>query len=199
MTSTGKYNARILSHGNSLCTTRYGFINATYINSTAQTPENAKGTPKRVATTLFRASQEPRKRPALKTLRLSPSAPEMLKSPLPEMTVIMRDKENTRSRKWKEMAVRSSRFAPGTGTGMEWSFVTTDSKLISRTWKGIPDCWRGAAWHAFLSASAEARQIGKSDAELISIYNVGLRTLGHSLKRISNRAKIGTHRETILG
>jgi hypothetical protein len=158
---------------------RYGFINHSYINSSAPTPADAKVAPKRVATTLFLASQEPRKRPhGLKTLRLSPSAPEMLKSPLPGRSFVMRDKENTRSRKWKEMAVRGKRPGRGTdpsaGAGVEWSFVTTDSKLINRTWKGIPDCWRGAAWHAFLSASAVSRQIGKSDMELVSIYNVGL-------------------------
>lgn len=100
----------------------------------------------------------------------------MLKAPLPERSVVMRDKENTRSRKWKEMAVRRRRTERGDergrGSGLEWSFVTTDSKLISRTWKGIPDCWRGVAWHAFLTASAKARKIGKTDLELIAIYNV---------------------------
>lgn len=48
-----------------------------------------------------------------------------------------------------------------------------DAKLISRTWKGIPDCWRAAAWHAFLTASAKRRGIGKSDTELVTIYTVG--------------------------
>ena len=61
----------------------------------------------------------------------------------------------------------------GKGGGTEWGFVTVDAKLISRTWKGIPDCWRAAAWHAFLTASAKRRGIGKSDAELVTIYTVG--------------------------
>jgi len=61
----------------------------------------------------------------------------------------------------------------GKGGGTEWGFVTVDAKLISRTWKGIPDCWRAAAWHAFLTASAKRRGIGKSDTELVTIYTVG--------------------------
>jgi len=99
----------------------------------------------------------------------------MLKSPLPGRSVAMRDKENIRSRKWRDMA-RRARSGRGTlagkGAGVEWKFDTNDPKVISRTWKGIPDCWRGAAWHAFLTASAKARKIGKPDDELVNIYNV---------------------------
>jgi hypothetical protein len=67
---------------------------------------------------------------------------------------------------------KKSERGTGKGSGLEWSFITTDSKLISRTWKGIPDCWRGVAWHAFLTASSKSRKIGKPDVELITIYNV---------------------------
>ena len=41
------------------------------------------------------------------------------------------------------------------GQGISYSFDTTSPKLIERTWKGIPDCWRSAAWFSFLSTSAE--------------------------------------------
>jgi len=59
----------------------------------------------------------------------------------------------------------------GKGGGVEWNFATKDSKLISRTCKGIPDCWRGAAWHAFLTASAKTRGIGKTDVVLVNTYH----------------------------
>ncbi|KAI5821237.1 rab-GTPase-TBC domain-containing protein [Pyronema omphalodes] len=99
----------------------------------------------------------------------------MLKPPNRERSIVMRDKENTRSRKWRNMATRIGP-RPGSsdsaqGFGAEWSFNTSDSKLISRTWKGIPDCWRGAAWHSFLTESYKKRGIGRPDYELIQIYN----------------------------
>lgn len=47
-------------------------------------------------------------------------------------------------------------------------------QLISRTWKGIPDCWRAAAWHAFLTSSAEKKGDCLSDEELRIIYQVGI-------------------------
>ncbi|KAI5797704.1 rab-GTPase-TBC domain-containing protein [Geopyxis carbonaria] len=127
--------------------------------------------PRRVATALFVQSQQPRKR-ALKHLRLSSSAPEMLQSPTHPKQI--REKEDTRSRKWREMAVLKNMTERGIdncrGGGVEWSFMVKDPKLISRTWKGIPDCWRGAAWHAFLTASAKTRGIGKPDTDLVTIY-----------------------------
>lgn len=42
------------------------------------------------------------------------------------------------------------------GQGMSYTFDTTSPKLIDRVWKGIPDCWRSAAWYAFLNTSAAA-------------------------------------------
>ena len=47
-------------------------------------------------------------------------------------------------------------------------------QLISRTWKGIPDCWRGAAWHSFLTSSAEKKGNCLPDEELKAIYHVGV-------------------------
>ena len=73
-----------------------------------------------------------------------------------------------REEKWRRMAkiVESSRD----GGGMVFEFDTTSSKLIERTWKGIPDRWRATAWHAFLTASAKKRRVAHSDDELISIF-----------------------------
>lgn len=152
---------------------RYGFIDSPYIRSTAPAPPNPKIAPKRVATALFLQSQEPRRR-TLKQLRLSPSAPEMLRSPANPKQI--REKEDLRARKWRQMAI--VRTLPdgspeaGKGGGVEWDFPVKDPKLIRRTWKGIPDCWRGAAWHAFLTASSKARNIGQTDGELIAVYHV---------------------------
>lgn len=147
----------------------YGFINPIYISSSAPTPSGAKA-PKRVATALFaETTQEPRKR-TLRRLRLSPSAPEMLRMPTNQKQ--LREKEDVRSRKWKAMAIPQTKSESGKGRGIEWTFHTKDHRLIKRVWKGIPDCWRGAAWHAFMTASAKTRGVGQSDAELVTKYYV---------------------------
>lgn len=170
---------------------RYGFINPTYLPSTPTDPafkgvlpqatySRAFAPPKRISTALHLHSTTPQKRTHALHLRLSPfsnPAPEMLRSPLPGASAALREKEHTRAKKWRDMAVvrkRSERGdEAGRGGGCEWAFVTRDPKLVSRTWKGIPDCWRAAAWHAFLTASAKRRGIGRGDAELIEIYAVG--------------------------
>lgn len=46
----------------------------------------------------------------------------------------------------------------------------SDSKLISRTWKGIPDSWRSAAWHYFLSMSARKNPHSLADDKLVSLF-----------------------------
>lgn len=155
---------------------RYGFIDSPYIRSSAPAPPDQKTAPKRVATALFLQSQDAPRRRALKHLRMSPSAPEMLLSPVNPH--LLREKEDSRARKWRQMAKRkvADQGPPGSigkGAGIEWDFDTKSPKLIRRTWKGIPDCWRGAAWHAFLSTSREQRGIGQPDCELRPIYHVG--------------------------
>lgn len=175
---------------------RYGFINPTYLPSTPTDPafkgalptptySRAFAPPKRISTALHLHSTTPQKRTHALHLRLSPfsnPAPEMLRSPLPGASAALREKEHTRAKKWRDMAVvrkRSERGdEAGRGGGCEWGFVTRDPKLVSRTWKGIPDCWRAAAWHAFLTASAKRRGIGRGDAELIEIYAVGFTFFG---------------------
>lgn len=64
----------------------------------------------------------------------------------------LKRKEWERSEKWRKMAkvVRKG----GQGEGMEFEFDRKNPKLIERTWKGIPDRWRAAAWWSFLASSA---------------------------------------------
>ncbi|RYP50822.1 hypothetical protein DL768_003740 [Monosporascus sp. mg162] len=63
-------------------------------------------------------------------------------------------KEASRSEKWFRMAKVIRRGDEG--QGMTFEFDPKHPKLVSRTWKGIPDCWRSAAWYSFLSSSAQA-------------------------------------------
>jgi len=66
----------------------------------------------------------------------------------------LKRKEATRSEKWRKMA-KAVKFGPE-GHGTVFYFDTKNPKLIERTWKGIPDCWRSAAWFSFLDSSAKA-------------------------------------------
>ncbi|KAK7752592.1 hypothetical protein SLS62_005361 [Diatrype stigma] len=74
-------------------------------------------------------------------------------------------KEVERSEKWRKMAKVVKQGADG--QGMLFEFDPKHPKLVSRTWKGIPDCWRSAAWYSFLAASAKASDIPfRTDEEL---------------------------------
>ncbi|KAI9766726.1 MAG: hypothetical protein M1840_006370 [Geoglossum simile] len=85
-----------------------------------------------------------------------------------EATLEMRTREWKRAEKWRRMARLIN--AGKNGQGMEFDFDTKDPKLISRTWKGIPDCWRATAWHAFLSASAKRRGGFLPDDEIVTRF-----------------------------
>ncbi|KAM0714219.1 hypothetical protein Q7P37_010006 [Cladosporium fusiforme] len=77
-------------------------------------------------------------------------------------------KEWSRNEKWLQMARKRS---DSKGGGTSFDFDTTNPKLIKRTWKGIPDRWRAAAWHSFLSASARRRGPHTPDEELIQNFH----------------------------
>lgn len=72
-------------------------------------------------------------------------------------------KERQREAKWAKMArtpaststARPPTREPIVGGGQDFTFDTTSAKLVSRTWKGIPDRWRASAWYAFLTTSAK--------------------------------------------
>lgn len=81
---------------------------------------------------------------------------------------VLRQKEMEREEKWRKMAkVVASGAKAG---GMMFEFDTKDPKVVSRTWKGIPDRWRATAWYAFLAASAKADPNSPSDEELIASF-----------------------------
>ena len=82
---------------------------------------------------------------------------------------LLRKKEWAREEKWRKMARATKPHGPGGNTVYE--FDTKDSKVVSRTWKGIPDRWRATAWHCFLTTSAKRRPDFVPDDELVSCFN----------------------------
>ncbi|KAF3491195.1 GTPase activating protein [Arthroderma uncinatum] len=81
----------------------------------------------------------------------------------------MKKKEWEREDKWRKMAKLTSKTKDG--SGMTFEFDVSSTKVIERTWKGIPDSWRATAWHAFLAASAKKRPDSPTEAELIKKFN----------------------------
>lgn len=81
----------------------------------------------------------------------------------------LKRKEWERSEKWRKMARNVRKGAQGEGT--EFEFDVKNPKLIERTWKGIPDRWRAAAWWSFLAASAKQRPGMPSEEEVIKIFH----------------------------
>ncbi|KAF1809056.1 RabGAP/TBC [Eremomyces bilateralis CBS 781.70] len=78
-------------------------------------------------------------------------------------------KEWEREEKWRKMAKAKPRS--GTGGGMDFDFDTKDAKLISRTWKGIPDKWRAKAWYSFLEASVRKTSGAPTHEELVEHFH----------------------------
>ncbi len=85
------------------------------------------------------------------------------------MAAELKRKEAKRSEKWRKMA---KIVKPGSeGQGTIFHFDVKNPKLIERTWKGIPDCWRSAAWYSFLASSAKADRTNYvSDEELTAAF-----------------------------
>ncbi|KAJ5141286.1 hypothetical protein N7526_002281 [Penicillium atrosanguineum] len=80
-----------------------------------------------------------------------------------------RKKEWQREDKWTKMAKPTKKS--GNGGGMSFEFDTTSSKLIERTWKGIPDRWRATAWYSFLATSAKRHADSPSEDDLIDAFH----------------------------
>ena len=81
----------------------------------------------------------------------------------------MKKKEWEREDKWTKMARPTKRSKDG--GGMTFEFDIQSSKLIERTWKGIPDRWRSTAWYSFLEASAKKRSDSPTEGQLIEAYH----------------------------
>lgn len=80
----------------------------------------------------------------------------------------MKRREWRREDKWQRMAqITKSEH----GKGVTCHFDMQNTKLIERTWKGIPDRWRATAWHSFLYQSSKKRVGHRSDEELIRIFH----------------------------
>ncbi|KAI0999941.1 hypothetical protein K3495_g8257 [Podosphaera aphanis] len=77
-------------------------------------------------------------------------------------------KEWERAEKWRKMAKVLT--PTQSGGGMEFDFDTNSSKLIQRTWKGIPDRWRAAAWYSFLRTSAKNHHT-ETEEQIIESFN----------------------------
>ncbi|KAM0705106.1 hypothetical protein Q7P35_007893 [Cladosporium inversicolor] len=117
----------------------------------------------------FRSSDRRAMDEASNMLTLPPGLADIAEHQAPGKTLdLSQRKEWSRNEKWLQMARKRS---DSKGAGMSFDFDTSNSKVISRTWKGIPDRWRAAAWHSFLSASARRRGDHVSDEELIENFH----------------------------
>ncbi|KAF5868911.1 putative tbc domain-containing protein [Botrytis fragariae] len=83
-----------------------------------------------------------------------------------------------KDRRWMDEAGDMLTLPPGLadiaeedGEGMVFEFDTKNSKLIERTWKGIPDRWRSAAWYSFLSSSAKKREDSAQEGDIIEAFH----------------------------
>lgn len=81
----------------------------------------------------------------------------------------LKQKEWERAEKWRRMAKVIKKG--NDGEGMEFEFDPKNPKLVDRTWKGIPDCWRGAAWYSFLASSARADPSAPSEEQLVAEFS----------------------------
>ena len=80
----------------------------------------------------------------------------------------LKKKEGERSDKWRKMARVVKKGTEGEGTA--YDFDCRNPKLIDRTWKGIPDCWRAAAWYSFLESSARYWKAVETDEQLMAEF-----------------------------
>jgi hypothetical protein len=81
----------------------------------------------------------------------------------------LKKKEWDRAEKWRKMAKIMKMGKDG--EGMEFDFDVRSPKLIERTWKGIPDRWRAAAWYSFLSTSAKKKKDSATEEQIIGTFH----------------------------
>lgn len=98
-------------------------------------------------------------------LTVSPSLQDIAEEARVEkISESLKRKEIERSEKWRKMAKANK---GNQGEGMEFEFDVKNPKLIERTWKGIPDCWRTAAWYSFMESTAKNTPGSPTAEELI--------------------------------
>ncbi|KAK4190002.1 hypothetical protein QBC35DRAFT_118235 [Podospora australis] len=94
-------------------------------------------------------------------------------------TEAQKRKELERAEKWRRMATvvkpkgkdkEKEKDKEVLGQGMDYEFDMKNAKLIERTWKGIPDSWRAAAWWSFLATSAKSWNSTETEEHLISEF-----------------------------
>lgn len=85
-----------------------------------------------------------------------------------QAVIAMKKKEWQREDKWKKMGKTGKRTTRG--GGMLFNFDPKDPKVVSRTWKGIPDRWRASAWYSFLAASARKQKDAPGEEDLIQAF-----------------------------
>ncbi|KAM5351888.1 hypothetical protein ACJ41O_004611 [Fusarium nematophilum] len=85
------------------------------------------------------------------------------------LTEAVKRKEWERSEKWRKMAKVVRRG--GEGEGMEFEFDVKNPKLVERTWKGIPDRWRGAAWWSFMATSAQEHKFSATEDKIVAEFH----------------------------
>lgn len=80
----------------------------------------------------------------------------------------LKRKEWERSEKWRNMA----KLLKGAdqGQGMEFEFDARSPKLIERTWKGIPDRWRAAAWWSFMASAAREHDDSAAVGDVVAAF-----------------------------
>jgi hypothetical protein len=139
-----------------------------FSNQTSNTRSTSN--PMRRATDIFPHSRERRLlNEASDMLKLPPGLQEVAEQQEGGRAAqAMKAKEIEREEKWRRMA-KVVKSGADTG-GMLFEFDTKDTKLIARTWKGIPDRWRGTAWYSFLAASAKADKDSPTEEELIESF-----------------------------
>ena len=92
----------------------------------------------------------------------APATAPLLRAPPPSAAPV---KERERTAKWGRMLIAESRDQGG---NVElWGIrLGKEPKLRERTFKGIPDCWRSAAWEALMNrftrtGARELRQLAE--------------------------------------
>ena len=85
----------------------------------------------------------------------------------------LKKKEWARSEKWRKMA-KVTKQAGEKGEqsdGMQFEFDVNNPKLIERTWKGIPDRWRAAAWWSFMEQAAKGHKESASADDIVTSFH----------------------------